>query len=365
MTRLVLVGAGHAHVEVLRRFAMAPVPGAHITLLTKLATTPYSGMLHAVVAQEVPTDAALIDCAALAQQAGATFVLGEMTGLDLAGKAVLRRDGPPVPFDVLSLDIGSTPNTGSVPGASDHALPVKPIDGFLDRFDELAMRMAFGTSHVAVVGAGAAGVELAIAVQRRLGPLATLTLVSGTPDILPEFPAGVRRRVLPILARQGIAVVAGSPVVVVEPNGITLADGRGIEAEHVLWTTQAAAPAFLRDTGLVLDDKGFVRVDGYLRAVGHPNVFAVGDVAAFDPRPLPKSGVYAVRQGPVLAQSLRSVLTGGEPVAFEPQRNALYLLSTGPDHAVGTKGPFAFQGRWVKRWKTWLDTSFMQRYPRP
>ncbi len=157
-------------------------------------------------------------------------------------------------------------------------------------------------------------------------------------------------------------MVLGSRVAEVGHGSLRLEDGRQVEADEILWTTQAAAPRWLRDTGLTLDPGGFISVDSRLRAVGHTDVFAAGDVTSFMPRALPKSGVYAVRAGPVLADNIRRLLTGSELRPFRPQADAMYIVSTGDAYAVGTKWGIAFAGAWVWRLKDWIDRRFMDRF---
>jgi selenide,water dikinase len=371
---VVLVGAGHAHVAVLRRFGMKPLPGVRFTLIARERHTPYSGMLPGLVAGLYGFDDAHIDTGPLARFAGARLYDDEAVGLDPANKRVICRDRPPVPFDLLSLDIGSTPNTGLTPGAAEHAIPVKPIGAFLPRLEALLARVRKrnGRARIVLVGAGAGGVELLLALEQRLrrevapaghdaGGLA-FTLVSGSDEILPAFPRAVRRRFERIFAERGIAVVTGARVTRVEAGVLHCENHGPIPADEILWTTQAAAAPWLAETGLKLDDGGFVRVDACLRAEGRDDVFAVGDIAAFGPRALPKSGVYAVRAGPVLADNIRRALTGEPLRPFRPQRDALYLISTGERHAIGTRNGLTVEGDWVWRWKDWLDRRFVRRF---
>ena len=250
---VVLVGAGHAHVAVLRRFGMTPLPGVRFTLIARELHTPYSGMLPGLVAGLYGFDDAHIDTGPLARFAGARLYHDTAIGLDLANKRVICRDRPSVPFDLLSLDMGSTPNTGFVPGAAEHAIPVKPISEFLPRLEALIARLRErrGRARIALVGAGAGGVELLLALERRLrgeaadagcdpGGLA-FTLVSGSDEILPAFPPAFRRRFERIFAERGIAVVVGARVARVEA-GLLHCDGRApISADEILWTTRAAA----------------------------------------------------------------------------------------------------------------------------
>lgn len=372
---LVLVGAGHAHVEVLRAFGRAPLPGLRLTLITREVATPYSGMLPGHIAGHTTAEEMRIDTRPLASFAKATLRQDEATGLDLAGRRVLCRGGPPVAYDILSINIGSHPSTAAVPGAAEHALPVKPLDGFLPRFEALRTRVLAGRSRrILLVGAGAGGVELLLAAEHRLrrdlaeagGNPAGLsfTLVAAGADILPGFPTAFRARFRAILAARGIAVEAGARVVAVEADGVTLAGTplRHLAADEVLWATEAAPAAWLAESGLLLDAQGFVRVDAMLRATGQEEVFAAGDTIAFDPGPIPRSGVYAVRAGAVLADNIRAQATGGQLRPFRPQRDALYLLSTGPREAIGTRNGLVAGGAWAWWLKDWIDRRFIRRF---
>jgi selenide,water dikinase len=371
---VVLIGAGHAHVTVLREFGLSPVAGTSLTLISRGQHTPYSGMLPGLIAGDYQFEDIHIDTLPLTRFAGAQFYQDEAIGLDLGNRLVICRGGVRISFDVLFIDIGSTPNTADVPGAAEHAIPVKPIDGFLSRFEALMARTLAqrGRARVAVVGAGAGGVELILALQHRLsqevarGGLATngltFVLVSATASILPAFPSAFRARFRALLAERGVVVATGAPIARVEAGRLLFDDGASIKADEILWATQAAPPSSLASSGLPLDQHGFLKVDETLRVVGRDDMFAAGDVISFAPRELPKSGVYAVRAGPVLADNLRRTLTGQPLRPFRPQRDALYLVSTGDRRAIGTRNGLTFGGAWAWRWKDWIDRRFMRRF---
>jgi selenide,water dikinase len=371
---IVLIGAGHAHVVALRSFGYRPIPDARITLITPGFFTPYSGMLPGLVAGHYRYDDAHIDVRPLARFSRARLVRDKAVGIDLSKRFVICNEQEPVRFDILSLDIGSAPNTASVPGAAEHAIPIKPIDNFLARFEALqttAIERA-GRLHIAVVGAGAGGVELLLAVEARLradvlragfDPSGlSFTLLSGAADILPTFPGRFRQTFRAILASRGVKVVTNAQAVRVGPGRLFFDRREPIEADEILWATQGAPFPWLAETALPLDRDGFVRVDEHLRAVGHDNIFAAGDTIAFEPRSLPKAGVYAVRAAPVLAENIRRAASGKPLETFHPQKQALYLLSVGRKYAVGTRNGFTVSGRWVWWWKDWLDRRFMSGF---
>jgi selenide, water dikinase len=370
---VVLIGAGHAHVQVLRRFGMETLPGLRLTLITREVQTPYSGMLPGLVAGRYSLDETHIDAGPLTRFAGARLYQSEVTGIDTAARRVICSNRPPVPYDVLSIDTGSTPNTAAVPGAHEHAIPVKPIGRFLGRVKGLLERVGEGGRRkIAMVGGGAAGVELILSLEARLrreavaagrdpGDL-SYVLVAATPDILPKFPAAFRRRFRNILEARRIDVVTGARVTSVEPGALHIEGRAPLRTDEILWATEANAPEWLKATGLPLDADGFLEVGATLQVEGYNDIFAGGDVIAFTPRPLPKSGVYAVRTGPVLAENIRRAATGKALTRYQPQQEALYLISTGEGEAVGTRNGAVFSGEWVWRWKDRIDRRFMDRF---
>ncbi|MCX7960677.1 MAG: selenide, water dikinase SelD [Burkholderiales bacterium] len=371
---LVLVGGGHAHVVALRRFGMRPMPGVRITVVCRDVETPYSGMLPGYIAGHYAYDEIHIDVARLAAFAGARFYRDEAIGIDRARKTVICRSRPPVAYDLLSIDIGSTPQTDGVEGAQAHAVPVKPIDTFNARWLALLARVRSrsGALRIAVVGGGAAGVELALAIQHRLAnelralgrdPAAlALHLVEAGPEILPTHAGAVRRALLREPCARAIAVHVGAEVRRIEPGRLYTAAGETIAADEVVWATRARGAPWLAQTGLALDDDGFIRVDATLRSVTDPHVFAAGDVASIEGHRLEKAGVYAVRMGPPLAENLRRALEGRPLVRYRPQRRFLSLIGTGARTAVASRGPFRASGAWVWRWKERIDRRFMAQF---
>ena len=169
---LVLIGGGHSHIAVLKRFGMTPLPGVRLTLISRGVDTPYSGMLPGVVAGHYLHEEAHIDLEVLARSANALAIFEEATGLDLDDRRVQLRGRPSISYDLLSIDIGSTPSV-KVPGSLAHAVPVKPIDRFLSHWDAMRERLRAATTRtrVAVVGGGAGGVELILAVEYRMRTL--------------------------------------------------------------------------------------------------------------------------------------------------------------------------------------------------
>jgi selenide, water dikinase len=363
---LVLVGGGHAHVHVLKSFGMRPVPGVRVSLVAREVETPYSGMLPGYVAGHYSFDECHIDLGRLARFAGARLIRDEAIGLDRAGGFLLTRAHPPIRWDFLSIDIGSAPRTGEVPGAAEHAIAVKPIARFAARWEALLARVPdLPRLNLAVVGGGAGGVELALSAQHRLarlgGGAVEVTLVTRE-ALLPSHNRRVRRYFEKIFADRGITLLTHKEVVRVEPGALICADGKPIAFDEALWVTEAGAAPWLAETRLPLTAEGFIAIDKTLRSPADARIFAAGDVATMLAHPREKAGVYAVRQGPPLAANLRRALAGKRPRRAVPQRRGLALIGTGDRHAVASRGPFAAYGAVWWRLKDWIDRRWMRRY---
>jgi selenide, water dikinase len=363
---LVLVGGGHAHVHVLKNFAMRPVPGVRVTLVARDVETPYSGMLPGWVAGHYRFDECHIDLGRLARFAGARLIHDEAIGVERGDRHVLCRAHPPIRYDLLSLDIGSTPRANDVPGAIEHAIAVKPIAHFAARWQALLGRArAMRRLRLAVVGGGAGGVELTLSAQYRLSGLCDgpveITLVTRD-ALLPSHNRRVRLRFERIFAERGIALLTGSEIMRVEPGALVCADGRRIGFDEALWVTEAGAASWLAATGLPLTADGFVAIDETLRSPADRHIFAAGDVATMIAHPRDKAGVYAVRQGRPLAANLRRTLAGERLRRAVPQRRGLALIGTGDKNAIASRGPFSGQGTYLWRLKEWIDRRWMRRY---
>jgi selenide, water dikinase len=363
---LVLVGGGHAHVHVLKRFGMRPPPGVRVTLIARDVETPYSGMLPGYVAGHYSFDECHIDLMRLARFAKARLIHDEAAGLDRARREVLCRDHPPIRYDIVSLDIGITPRRDEIPGAAEHTVPVKPIDRFAARWEALLERAErYGRLRLAVVGGGAGGVELALAARHRLAGLLSrppeMTLVTKDALLASHNPR-VRAKFARICAERGIRVVTGNPVVRVEPGSLIVAAGDAIPFDEALWVTEAAAAPWLVDTGLALDPDGFIETGEDLRSPNDAAVFAAGDTAAMRGHRRDKAGVYAVRAGPPLADNLRRALAAKPLKRAVPQRRALALIGTGDGRAIASRGEWAAEGRLPWRLKQWIDRRWMRGY---
>jgi selenide,water dikinase len=366
---LLLLGGGHAHLGVLRDLARrGAAPGARVTLVAREAEALYSGMLPGLIAGRFAREDCLLDLPRLARRAGARFILAEACGLDRAsGEVVLAGGRPPLRYDLLSLNLGAAP--ALVPGAAEQALVLRPFDRFMAGWEALLARAAEARRQLRllVVGGGAAGVEVALALRQRLGGRAELTLACRGEAPLPRQAPAARRAVSAALAEAGIAVVTRADIVRLEKGAAVRADGRVLENDAAVWAAGAAPPAWLAASGLPLCPRGFVAVDATLRSTGDERIFAAGDCATVLAHPRERAGVYAVRQGAPLAANLRRVLEGRTPRPFRPQARHLALIATGAARAVAARGGLAWTGAPALRLKDAIDRRWiaMHRRMRP
>jgi selenide,water dikinase len=364
--RLILVGGGHTHVEVLRRFGLQPLPGVELLLISPDRFTPYSGMVPGLVAGHYRFEDCHLDLEAMTRFARARFLRDFAVGLDLEAKLLRCESGLTVPYDLVSIDIGAAP-AGSSQRLAGAGIPVRPVDRYLQEWERILQLARQRPLDLVVVGGGAGGVEIALAMQHRLSrlvprPSVRFSVITLADTILPDHSAGVRKRLAYTLARRGIAVHVRSRVVGQASDGVLLESGQRVQADCVFSAIGAHPSDWLAGAGLKTDAAGFVLVGDTLQSLSHPELFAVGDIATMAPHPRPKSGVYAVRQGPPLADNLRRALTGQPLRPYRPQPIALNLISTGDRNAVASWGRFAWEGAWVWRWKDRIDRRFMRRY---
>lgn len=362
---LVLIGGGHTHALLLRRWGMAPLAGVRLTLVNPEPMAPYTGMLPGLVAGHYAAADLQIDLVRLARFAGARLVLGRATGIDRARRLITVPGRADLAYDVASIDIGISSDLPDLPGFAAHGHAAKPLGPFAANWDAAVQRFIAGESaNIAVLGGGVAGVELALAMAHRLravGIAPHVTVVERGTAIL----AGVGQRagaaLFRHLAAAGISVLVAADAVAVGVESLVLADGRRIASGFTVGAAGAVPQGWLVGTGLALD-QGFIAVTPTLQSANDPLIFAAGDCAHMADNPRPKAGVFAVRQAPVLHHNLRAALSGGVLQRYAPQRGYLKLISTGGKGVVADRSGLQAEGAWLWRWKDRIDRRFMARF---
>jgi selenide,water dikinase len=366
----VLIGGGHAHVQVLRRLARRPIPGARVSVVLDRPEAVYSGMVPGFAAGDYAARDLEIDVLPLARRAGAAVVLARALRVDPSARSIELEGRAALRYDVASLDVGSSVRGLELPGVRELALATRPIRGFVDRLEarlEQALRACQGRPlRVAIVGAGVAGVELGFTLCARLRSRAIeaeLCVLGAEPEILSGYAPRARSRVRELAARRAIEIRTGASAAAVEKDAVVLDGGERVPADLVVWAAGAASPDLALASPLPRDAAGFVRVCATLEVEGCEGLFAGGDCAALAGAPwVPRAGVYAVRQGPVLDANLRAFLDGRPLRRYRPQRQFLSLMNLGGRRALGTKWGAVVAGRPVWKLKDAIDRRFVRRF---
>lgn len=357
---IVLIGGGHAHALVLRRWGMKPMAGVRLTLINPGPTAPYSGMLPGHVAGHYSRAALDIDLVKLARFAGARLITGAADGIDTTARQVHVPGRPPIGFDLCSVDIGITSAMPALPGFAEHAIPAKPLGPFAARWR--AYLAGEGPADVAVIGAGVAGAELAMAMAHALKERARparVTLIDAGAALSALRP-GSATKLRAAMKALGVTLLEQASITRITGDGPVLDDGTCIPAGFVVGAAGALPHPWLVRTGLATTD-GFLDVSPTLQT-SDPDIFAAGDCAHMPHAPRPKAGVFAVRQAPVIHDNLRARLTGAPLTRYKPQRDYLKLISLGGKSALGERLGFSPAGKLMWRWKDRIDQRFMDRF---
>ncbi len=366
---LVLLGGGHSHAVFLRKWGMNPLPGVRITLISPDSFTAYSGMLPGWVAGHYSEEEIHIDLMRLCRWAGVRFVHGAASGLDSNNRQVVFDDRPCIEYDFLSVNTGGAPCLDPIPGAAEFVVPIKPVREFHTCWSDFQVRA--GQSHqplqVGVVGAGAGGFEILLALNHALNGTSHRSVRHQLHWLIRDFalsgyPAKVQQVALQTCAWHGIRLHQNFEVAEVRPGTLLSANGVEIRQDFTVWCTEAKVAKWLSQSGLDCTQDGYIRVSDTLQSLSHPEVFAVGDVSVQVHHSRPRAGVFAVRQGPALFTNLRRMLTGKRLRRHIPQSRFLTLLSMGERVAIGSRGWMTVQGKWVWHWKHRIDTRFMAAF---
>jgi pyridine nucleotide-disulfide oxidoreductase family protein len=365
MKRLVLLGGGHAHLHVLKTLGAQPMAGAQVTLVSPFPRQMYSGMVPGLVAGHYGLDEVSVALAPLAAAAKVEFLESSATAVNANEKTVELLSGDTLAYDVLSLDTGPVMNRDLIRGAREHALFVRPIEHFNRLWTGLLDLALTRALDVVVVGGGAAGVELVMALQYRLCTVAAtgarLSLVTGGTAPMPSHSVKVQARVKQALKRRHITVFEDT-CLEVRDGALLLGSGARLACDAPVMALGSSAPTWLAGSGLALDEAGFIATGSTLQSSSHPDVFAAGDVSSRVDVVRPRSGVYAVRAGPPLEANLRLHIGGGALLPYQPQPRSLNLLACGNRSAIASWGEWSIQGGWVWRWKDKIDREFVGRY---
>ena len=361
--RLVLVGGGHSHLFTLARLPELIGHGARITLVTATRYHYYSGMGPGMLAGTYLPESLRFDVCAMAERNGATCIVDRAVSLDPERQLLFLADTQPIPYDIISFNIGSTVFL-PYSNLADNAVPVKPIDNLLRFREQVRMLLSQGTPRLVVIGGGAAGVELAGNLERLVRcerGMAYVSLVAGK-RLLERLPEKAGELARQSLENRKIEVIEGKRVERLEAEGAMLDDGSFLPFHAALAATGITPPPLFRVSGLPVAEDGSLLVSDSLQSVDYPEILGGGDCISLAGKPLDRVGVYAVRQAPVIYANLAALLTGRDTVRFTPQARYLQLLNLGDGTALFIRGSTVFRGKSAMFLKDYLDTSFVREY---
>lgn len=369
MKRLLLLGGGHAHLEVIRSIGRSPIQDTEVVLISPNINQIYSGMIPGWVAGHYSLDDCSIRLDLLAEQSKCRFFKTQATAIVPQRNEVECADGSRLGYDVLSINTGADVAANvfrtDIPEA---VWPIRPLENFATSLEQCDAQIAAHTiSRIAIIGGGAASVELTLALHYRHSrhhgthPI-QLSLITAEEDLLLEYPHKVRNAIKDEFSSKGIQIIYGSRAIGYQNGSVEFTNGTRLPSDRILLATGPVAPAWLASSGLEQDPFDFIAVDEMQCSLSHDNVFAVGDIATRYEDPQYKSGVQAVRAGPALADNLRFALSGQPLWPHYPSQRALQLISTGDRRAIASWRGLSASGHWIWRWKDAIDRRFVARY---
>jgi selenide,water dikinase len=365
--KIVLIGGGHSHAIALKLFSENYHSNINLTLISDTEKTPYSGMLPGHIAGYYSFEETHIDLIPLAKLAKANLYLEKATQLDIRNNQVILANNNLIDFNILSIDIGSTPAKNKIKGAEKYAIPAKPVPYLLEKWNYLLKNINLYQDkflNIIIIGGGAGGVELALNMQTHLSNLLPLkqfqiNLFQRGKTLLPSHNSLVKLELKKLLKKRNIQVYLEENVKEILADQIICESGLKIESNYTFLVTQASPQKWLQKSGLVTDNKGFILIKNTLQSISHPHIFATGDVATMVNCSYPKAGVFAVRQGKPLYHNLVQMSMGKSLKNYIPQKKYLSLIGTGDKKAIASWGNLGGKSSLFWIWKDYIDRQFM------
>ena len=359
--QLVLVGGGHANIQILKKFCMNRIKGVHTILISEHYDATYSGMTPGYIHRDFSIEEISIDLQRLCFNAGATFIKDKVIKLETNHKRVVLQNFPSINYDLLSINTGSISNTKGIKiekySKYFFAKPISSLVNNLSQIDQIINKK----SRISIIGGGVASYELAFSLLRRYENNLEITIFGK--NILKEknLNEKTKKNLKKISSNLGIKEYLGEVVSITETN-LILNNGEKFESDLTLLSSGADIETWLSDSSLNKDKNGFIVVDNNLLSTSDKNIFVTGDACTVEDNLRPKSGVMAVRQGQVLKENIFSKLTGMPLIKFKAQKNWLYLIGTHESKALLNYFFLSFHGRWCWKLKEWIDKRFINKF---
>ena len=359
---LVFIGAGHAHLTAITNLPRYIDSGGQVTVISSGAYHYYSGMGPGMLSGVYAPQEVRFNVKQLTESRGGRFIEDTVSSVDPEKRVISLKSGKTVDYDVVSFNTGSEIATGPVNASFKNVYKVKPVENLFTARCKIKEALEKGPLNIAVIGAGAAGVEMANNAWRILHDTkgkGKITLISRG-KILHRFPAGVRKIAVKHMKAKGIILEENMPVKKNTKKKFLLEDGREIPFDFAFVATGTKPSDLFKESGIPTGEDGGLLVNEYLQSPKYPEIFGGGDCISFEPRPLDKVGVYAVRENPILLENLHAALTNGSLQAFNPQKVYLLILNMGDNTAVFNRKSLTFSGKLAFKLKDHIDRKFMK-----
>ena len=357
-----LVGGGHANVQVLKKLCMNRIKGLHTILISEHYEATYSGMTPGYIHKDFSREEISIDLQKLCFNAEATFVKDKVVRIETNNQKLELQKFHSINYDLLSINTGSISNTKKIIiENSSKCFFVKPISTFVKKLKQIDEIIKDKKSKIAIIGGGVASYELAFSLIRRYGDPLEITIFGK--KILQEKNLNhqTKNKLRAIAKKLGIKEYSGE-VVSISERYLTLNNGEKIDCNLSLLSTGANIEKWLLDSNLNKDKSGFISVDNNLLSANQKNIFVTGDACSLYNNIRAKSGVMAVRQGEILKENIFLKLTGKPLIKFRPQKNWLYIIGTYENYALLNYFFLSFHRQWCWKLKVWIDKGFINKF---
>jgi NADH dehydrogenase FAD-containing subunit len=362
--KLVIVGAGHAHLTILKNLQEFSDAGHEVTVVNSSSLHYYSGMGPGMLSGIYRPEEIRFDVKKMSEDRGAVFIEDKVVKIHPPQKTIDLQSGLTLPYDVMSVNTGSFVPVEAAEASDNFVIPVKPIENLLKARLKIIEALKIKDLNITVVGGGPTGVEVAGNIDRLVSDEAgksRITLIAGT-RLLGQFKDGVRRRVLNSLTARKVKVIENTRVAALKNKSVVLTDGGDVDSDIVFMAVGVKPSPLFGDSGLPVGQDGGMLVNQYLQSVSFPDIFGGGDCISFEPQPLAKVGVFAVRQNPILFNNLLSALKGDALEQFIPQKAVLLAFNMGDGTAVVQWHGFVWGGRLGFALKNHIDKTFMKNF---
>jgi len=363
--RLVIVGAGHAHLYLLKRLHVLTRMVREVTVINPGPWLYYSGMGPGMLSGLYSQDAIRIHVENMVRKGGGRFIEGSVIKVDPVRRILYLQHEETIPYDLVSFNTGSQIAPAGMTAVRENVFPVKPIENLVKARRLIESRSPGTACRIVIAGGGPAGVEISANIHRLLKRnhmKSAIYLIGGRRPLLHQFHENIRRHVLSSLADAHIHVLQNVRLTHVHANEAELSDGSRVPADMVFMAVGIEPSSLFRESGLPVGDDGGLRVNNQLQSVTYPDIFGGGDCIHLESKPLAKIGVYAVRQGPILFHNLAAAIQGKPLKKFIPQKKFMLILNMGNGTGIVFKNAWVWKGRTGFLLKHLIDTRFVRTY---